>query len=505
MKKRYALITQITTTISFILFVALFILYEKGYYDFTFIERPKGPNVSVSDSLSPDQNNVHSPENNPNDSDNTDKNNNNTSDSDNSKDDNPSSDDNPNPTGETAVTYETVTSAIADANTLKKQGYKLSDEIFSKDNFRLAVVSAPNLTKDFSNSKETIELPVREYDKKMGGYETFLQTIERDRAAVKLYMGYIIYDDKKGGILYDSEFNVLANNFNQNDYKPAYFRSAYGYPLFEADGSYRYISDVNTFTADPQAAFYNGIRADLPEYYTMPEAEISPYYDKETKKWGYYDTVGGIVIKPEYLAAYQLNENGLAAVLKDDRRLVFINRNNGIELDLSGEFLYQNTVRAVAMLYEPDTFGLESLGMFRFDHGLTRVRRHVYEKGRGHNYVLDDRDMLIDEKGNEYILPAGFNLVSYSDGIALLEKDGLYGYFDYAGRWVAKPEYTYATPFVEGLAVIGQKDGKKALIDTQGNIILDYVFDYISMPSSGLIATYEINNGWNIYYKMTKG
>jgi len=99
---------------------------------------------------------------------------------------------------------------------------------------------------------------------------------------------------------------------------------------------------------------------------------------------------------------------------------------------------------------------------------------------------------------------AGYSIVAYSDGVVLLEKKGRYGFLETAtGQWIADPQYTYAEPFCEGLAVIGYADGKRCMIDTEGNVVLPMVYDHISQCSNGTVVAYAEGQGWSIYNKMS--
>ena len=95
-------------------------------------------------------------------------------------------------------------------------------------------------------------------------------------------------------------------------------------------------------------------------------------------------------------------------------------------------------------------------------------------------------------------------MLSYSDGMILLEKDGLFGFMDYTGEWIAEPIYSYAEAFCEGLAVLKTKDGRYGMIDTAGNIVLPFAYSHVSSCSDGLVVCYSETNGWEIMRKMTK-
>jgi len=130
-----------------------------------------------------------------------------------------------------------------------------------------------------------------------------------------------------------------------------------------------------------------------------------------------------------------------------------------------------------------------------------RVRRHLIDYYH-RTKTADDMDLLLYENGEEFPLPGGYTLVGYADGAALLEKDGLYGFLDRTGYWIAQPIYTVASPFSEGLAVIGFEGGRQGMIDTEGNVILPFVYDYVSPCSSGVVVTVEKDHGWQIFQKL---
>jgi hypothetical protein len=117
-----------------------------------------------------------------------------------------------------------------------------------------------------------------------------------------------------------------------------------------------------------------------------------------------------------------------------------------------------------------------------------------------------DYNTLIDIRGNEFQIPGGYTLESYSDGVLLLKKqdEALYGYMNYKGEWIVEPEYSYARPFVMGLGVIGDKDGKKGIVNTEGAFVVPMTFDKISDISKGTIALYDTSVGWSVLRLMAK-
>ena len=82
-----------------------------------------------------------------------------------------------------------------------------------------------------------------------------------------------------------------------------------------------------------------------------------------------------------------------------------------------------------------------------------------------------------------------------------MKKDGLYGFLSNTGVWIHQPKAADAKPFLEGVAVVEQ-DGYYGVIDTKGNLVIPYKYNYISNISSGTIVAYSETDGWEIYQKM---
>ena len=113
-------------------------------------------------------------------------------------------------------------------------------------------------------------------------------------------------------------------------------------------------------------------------------------------------------------------------------------------------------------------------------------------------------NVLLDKSGNEYEMPNGYDFVSYSDGVILLERNGRYGYYSVDGYWIVQPVYTYAQPFVEGIGVIGYEGGVVGAVDTEGNVVIPFEYKTITNSSSGVFACYSEQNGWKVLAKVDK-
>lgn len=222
--------------------------------------------------------------------------------------------------------------------------------------------------------------------------------------------------------------------------------------------------------------------------------------------WGYRDAEGTTVIEPQFKTAYGFSPEGLAAAVDFEDRMIFIDRTGKIVITLAhNETVYydKNIGMKVHQVYgEPISDSIESLGSYYFDRGYVMVR-YIMRGTKSRKLFLTE-NRLLARNGTYFELPNGFSLVNYSDGAILLEKNGRYGFIDLDSGWITPAVYTSATPFVSGLSVVGNSEGKFGLINTEGEFVLPMYFDYISAPSSGTVAAYSEARGWELYCAVSR-
>lgn len=424
----------------------------------------------------------------------------------------------------TASSFPTVAS-------LKNQGYACVDSVYSRTTHRLALVTGGI----------AIKTPLR---------------ANSSEYTLSVYMGCIIYND--GSNKYALGINGVVSVAGINKLTPAYLRDAEGHPLWRYQDKYYYLLnnsnkmvevsvDVNyapTLTYDSPEAYSEETGA-LRRYYivtqearkideegndvtdlvdhavsecekagedpTDPVVYASlelPEYTVEARdclRWGYVNESNYTVIPAQYYFASEFDETGCAVVAGRYGIIKVINQRGSTVISLNSRVLYpdeRNRRPVWEDYYLPDTFGIESIGMFGFDHGYIQLRYMQYDYKK-ETEVVQDYNVLARADGTLYDIPSDYNLVSYSEGVMLLEKDGCYGMLDITGKWIAQPIYTYAQPFVQGLAVIGFKNGKSAMIDTAGRVVLPFDYDYISNASSGVVIAHS-STGWSIFNIMSK-
>lgn len=373
------------------------------------------------------------------------------------------------------------------------------------------------LPEKYSLRKQLVEKEIITYpDDDSEKYITVKQ-IREDRPAIELYMGYIIMDDGSDVFLIDSDGTPLCR-YNTKRYQPAYARDSEDRPLFlreNSDGTrtYFYLSEDGTqfmiSDYNPKADG-RGLNFDYPSGYGKSDnTNVVPTYSMELDRFGYLTAnengeTTGVLASYQYTSALNFT-SGLGAVTTTENRggMFFLNENGREAFDACFMYLSEHNRYTIENLMLPLTDGIESIGFYYFDHGLTRVRRQKIDNWNWAMYrrvrVVSDADCLIRTDGSEYTLPLGYTLEGYSDGCILLSKNDRYGFMDYTGGWIAQPIYVDAIPFVSGLGALKTADGRWGMIDTSGNIVLPFAYDSISQVSSGLIAAYREENGWTVF------
>ena len=340
--------------------------------------------------------------------------------------------------------------------------------------------------------------------------------VREERPAVELYMGYIMLDNKLNLSFIASDATPLSM-VDDKVYSPAYVRDRYDRPLFtrqsaEGETMYFYLDTdgLNFIASDYNAAEEGrGLKFDYPASYGKSDSGISIDRNGVTGNFAYVMRGVGMLTTYDFTNAFAYTENRAAVTTAKNRGGMYFIDENGKRAFETWKYYFNEHNRDVyENLVLPLTDGIENIGFYYFDHGLTRVRRQVID---AYNWAyvrrvrtMKDEHILIRPDGTEYELPAGYKLEGYSDGCILLSKDGKYGFIDYTGEWIAQPIYADATPFVCGLATLTTEDGRVGMIDTEGNIVLQFTFDYISQVSDGLIAAYRAENGWTVLKMMER-
>lgn len=159
-------------------------------------------------------------------------------------------------------------------------------------------------------------------------------------------------------------------------------------------------------------------------------------------KWGYIDTEGEFVLKPEYDRAAEF-QNEAALVTKGNKQR-FIRRENF-------SILMENHDPDIELKSYFEGVAYAECIVERYDDGMSSVT---------YAHINEDGERIINCDVAE----------EFSEGLAAVKINGLWGYMNTNGELVIEPQYEKAGSFSEGLAVAAFQD-ENYLIDMDGTIV----------------------------------
>ncbi len=118
------------------------------------------------------------------------------------------------------------------AGKLSQEGYYTTNHVYNGDSFVIAKMTPVTAMPTEFSLRKRFE-SILEY-KQLSDYSRFTAeytSVEVDRPAVEVYMGYLLVDNGSSVDIYSSTGNYLMT-FNDAEYIPAYARDAFGNPLF---------------------------------------------------------------------------------------------------------------------------------------------------------------------------------------------------------------------------------------------------------------------------------
>lgn len=172
-------------------------------------------------------------------------------------------------------------------------------------------------------------------------------------------------------------------------------------------------------------------------------------------KWGYINKEGNYVINPQYKYAGFFSDE-VAIVANQDSLFGYINK--------KGEYLIQPTYK----------------GVTSFEDGIALV-----VPVNGFISAIDQKNQI------KFVLKDVLKASGFSEGLAVVKQNNLYGFIDKAGTFVIKPQFGYARDFKEGLAVVLDPKNKGngnglGFIDKTGKIVIKYQFSLTGDFSEGV-------------------
>ena len=235
---------------------------------------------------------------------------------------------------------------------------------------------------------------------------------------------------------------------------------------------------------------------------------------KHKNQYGFINSQGDILIRPQFEAVRDFNEGLAWVVLEKDENWVsgFINENGefAIHPQFSGyglsdlESIYFSEGIAPIRLGKKEMTFVDTKGVhvseqifdqtFPFSEGMALVK-----KGDLYGYVDKNTRISIDYKFGQ---PSFFGAsAQFSEGTALVRimnpennDTEYFGYISNTGEFLFTEPLTGATPFKEGCAMVRKLNGgsKYSVINKFGEAVFDKRSSMASTYSEGLLAFYDI-------------
>jgi hypothetical protein len=252
-----------------------------------------------------------------------------------------------------------------------------------------------------------------------------------------------------------------------------------GFALVEAipDDNYEEVEAYFINESGERLILPDGI---IPLYKTRFSEGLALVQDAETYLFGYIDSSGSVVIRPQFDEANDFNE-GFAAVYINGL-WGFIDRTGAITVEPRyAANAYSNGLAFVALdnrLLAIDTKGRLA---FMMDEGAVSLGPFMDNGLAPFSWFGLDSWGLVNREGHVVLDPAeGYRLEEtyylgsaqemFSEGLQTLSKDGLCGFINEQGQEATPFEWDYCENFHNGLAYV-EKDGKMAYIDHAGAVV----------------------------------
>lgn len=229
-------------------------------------------------------------------------------------------------------------------------------------------------------------------------------------------------------------------------------------------------------------------------------------FENEPGKRGYIDKTGKVVIEPVYRLTWGFSEGLAAACLEnnvDDSKCGYIDRDGRVvhPFTLYAAMHFSDGLALIGIDGERTAYVDKSMRVvFRmkegeyggqFSEGLATIRMGV----RGPFGYMD--------RTGKVVIPAHYDEArEFSEGLALVSKNGAYGFIDRTGKVVIPFQYFYGSSFSEGLAAVTTSSDWQVpgwgYIDRAGNVRVPLKLDYAAPFSGGLAGIDRVTDRQNI-------
>lgn len=312
------------------------------------------------------------------------------------------------------------------------------------------------------------------------------------RRAADVYMGLLVVSDNGKLTLYDGSGKPVLTYEGEEPLRFPYERDEENRPLFMIGDAYYVIEDGQLVESGYDARDNRGLYFNYPASFGRAPDQYRPFRSGDL--YGIRDTDGDRLRSAIYKEAYGYSE-GLGLVNYPITK-------SGVLTD-DYNYLNENGKVVIENFYPVGAKDEGGIGAIYFDGGYVMVRSIKYHPLKKPPVVEEDREIIIDTRGREFELPEGYEVVNYSDQRILVKHNGKYGFYAVKGAWITDAVYTYAKPYYEGLAVVGDAR-EKGVIDMDGNFVIPPSYSQISVCSGGIIVCWSDYTGYEVYIKAAK-
>lgn len=189
----------------------------------------------------------------------------------------------------------------------------------------------------------------------------------------------------------------------------------------------------------------------------------------------------------EYL--YEIKDEGYESDLIDE----LLSQYGGTYREIYGTYSYLSQVYNNSVVYEQDgSYGLIDTAGEHIIEGVYQGIMHVSVDSEW-IYVMEEENYFVNDDENRVaIIPEGYIIEGiYSEGQVVANKDGKYGYLDENLDEVCEFQWDDLTAIADGYGAA--KSGEKwALIEDDGELITDYIYDDIAISEMGFCSLNKV-------------
>jgi len=246
---------------------------------------------------------------------------------------------------------------------------------------------------------------------------------------------------------------------------------------------------------------------------TMLGSDAGPQFGSSISPHGFVDRTGTAVIPIEQMySIYPLPFPEGFAVIEDpngrDYRFCIVDNSGKVVTEINNNYsdIGEFSEDMAAVVWRDRWGFIDKTGA----EVIPTIYRRVgpFSEGLALATTEDGQSVYLDKTGNRVITldnkisDSGFSRASFSDGRALIERDGKLGYIDKNGTVVIPIAYDWARPFSGGMAQV-ELNGKYGVINTSGSVVVPLKCDDIRYFSEGIIAV-RIDKKWGFIDKAGK-